>query len=206
MPDTTSDQSHTLKSLRSLVNASHWCLHGDFRWLTWSETPADSPVVLFPEEVYTLVPSLMDRSTLSVSFGGIFKTLAFVSVKIQPRLPDEENWQLRFKIFSLRSSTLSVSPDQRKEWQQLRLLMVDVVSWWDQIHGNAFCSTERWKLKKRACWSENWSRHWLSEPIRNSSNYGGGSGGGLHWITFKLSYKWCNIISYTNWSYLQRAA
>ena len=45
----TSDQSHTLKSPRSLVNASHWCLHGDFRWLTWSQTAADSPVVLFPE-------------------------------------------------------------------------------------------------------------------------------------------------------------
>ena len=45
----TSDQSHTLKSPRTLVNASHWCLHGDFRWLTWSQTAADSPVVLFPE-------------------------------------------------------------------------------------------------------------------------------------------------------------
>ena len=78
----TSEQSHTLKSPRSLVNASHWCLHGDFRWLTWSQTGPDSPVVLFQEEAYTGLCRLMDRSTLSVSFGRILKTLAFVSVKV----------------------------------------------------------------------------------------------------------------------------
>ena len=89
------------------------------------------------------------------------------------------------------------------------LLMVEVFSSWDQIHGNTFCPAKRWNVEEaththtytqihytlihkytntlwwfnealkwwrsnartRACWSQNWSRQWLSEPIRNSCNY-----------------------------------
>ena len=88
------------------------------------------------------------------------------------------------KIFEILCKYFTKKANKRMALVTVWLLMVWVFSSWDQIHGNTFCSTKRWNVEEathaRACWSENWSRHWLSEPIRNSCNYGGGSNGGLH--------------------------